>query len=286
MTITAKYASTCATCGGKVHPGTQIEWTRGSRAVHHAACVGPAPTATEAVARDADLEGRVSDAAAIRASAGRTITLSREGRRTYIGGDTMAVRGLLRDGGCHWDADRKAWWIGSHAEAETLEARALVRFTAAGDICVPLYDFEGELVTVARRLLSPVDGRKIHIPRGGTQRGTMLGRVQQIGRGPTMIAEGIFDALTAAQLWPNRLVLGAGGAGQLPTVARFVAARVRRARGQLWLIPDVDDVGQARAADAIRAARGHGLAVGHDLHVVDISPHHDLNDAHRAGWTP
>lgn len=57
-------------------------------------------------------------------SAGRSITVERVGRRSYLRGDTISVRGLLRDGGCHWDADAKAWWIGSHDDALALAERA------------------------------------------------------------------------------------------------------------------------------------------------------------------
>lgn len=100
MTIVAKYASVCPDCGKTISPGQQVEWERGRKARHtNCGAVGQAPSA---------------------ASTSRTITLTRDGRRTYIGGDTMAVRGVLKDGGCHWDADRKAWWIGDHATAETL----------------------------------------------------------------------------------------------------------------------------------------------------------------------
>lgn len=39
MTITAKYASQCATCQRAITPGQQIEWAKG-QPVRHAACVG------------------------------------------------------------------------------------------------------------------------------------------------------------------------------------------------------------------------------------------------------
>lgn len=58
------------------------------------------------------------------APVGRTVTAERVGRRTYLRGDTMPVRGLLRDGGCHWDADARAWWIGDHSAALALVERA------------------------------------------------------------------------------------------------------------------------------------------------------------------
>lgn len=45
MTITAKYASRCASCGQTITPGTTIEWTKGGP-VRHTSCGGA--TSTEA----------------------------------------------------------------------------------------------------------------------------------------------------------------------------------------------------------------------------------------------
>jgi hypothetical protein len=42
MTITAKFASTCAVCQGAIAPGEQIEWRQGAKA-RHAHCAAPAP---------------------------------------------------------------------------------------------------------------------------------------------------------------------------------------------------------------------------------------------------
>lgn len=41
-----------------------------------------------------------------------------EGRRVYITGNTFAIKGKLRDAGAKWDADRKAWWVGSGKKAD------------------------------------------------------------------------------------------------------------------------------------------------------------------------
>ncbi len=46
------------------------------------------------------------------------MTITREGRRYYIEGDTYSIRDQLRSAGCHWDAGRKAWWTGDRATAE------------------------------------------------------------------------------------------------------------------------------------------------------------------------
>lgn len=45
MSITAKYAATCATCHGPVTPGQQIEWTKGQPVRHTACAAGSRPTA-------------------------------------------------------------------------------------------------------------------------------------------------------------------------------------------------------------------------------------------------
>lgn len=104
MTITAKFASVCPSCGKPIKPGQQVEWERGQKARH--------------------TDCGAADAGAAVATGPRVITVTRVGRRSYIGGDTLAVRALLRSGGCHWDGDRKAWWMGDHAEAEALAERA------------------------------------------------------------------------------------------------------------------------------------------------------------------
>ena len=54
MTITAKYASRCATCGQTITPGARIEWAKGSP-VRHTSCeaTSAAPT-TRQTARNWD----------------------------------------------------------------------------------------------------------------------------------------------------------------------------------------------------------------------------------------
>lgn len=41
-----------------------------------------------------------------------TIELKEEGRRVYVLGNTFPIKSAIKDCGGHWDADRKAWWIG------------------------------------------------------------------------------------------------------------------------------------------------------------------------------
>lgn len=42
MIITAKFASVCPTCSGRIDVGMKVEWSKGSRAAH-AACAGSTP---------------------------------------------------------------------------------------------------------------------------------------------------------------------------------------------------------------------------------------------------
>lgn len=109
MTITAKFASICPGCSKPIRPGDKVEWERGAKA-KHSSCAGGGepPTAGSSPA----------------APGPRSLSVSQDGRRCYITGDTMAVRGLLRDGGCHWDAERKAWWLGSLEKALALVEQA------------------------------------------------------------------------------------------------------------------------------------------------------------------
>jgi hypothetical protein len=168
-----------------------------------------------------------------------------------------------------------------------LVQREIVRFTRDGAIAVRLFDFGGELASVPRRWRLPRDPKvKVWVPRGGTQRGTMIGRVVDIGPGDTMITEGLMDSVTAAQLWPERLILGAGGAELVATVAAHAAPRVRAVGGRLWVVPDSDVEGMRACAAAIDAAIAAGLTPGQDLIVLAFGAHHDLNAAHCAGWKP
>lgn len=112
MTIKAQFASRCPICSGPIHPGQEVEWRKGSKAVH-VACAGAAAGGTAAPVQTAPAPAST-----------RTITVEHIGRRSYLRGDTIAVRGLLGDGGCHWDADERAWWIGDHSAAEALAERA------------------------------------------------------------------------------------------------------------------------------------------------------------------
>lgn len=50
-----------------------------------------------------------------------------EGQRVYIAGNTFAVKDALKRAGCHWDGERKMWWIGAakRNQIESLIAKPL-----------------------------------------------------------------------------------------------------------------------------------------------------------------
>ncbi|OFW05628.1 MAG: hypothetical protein A3H96_11245 [Acidobacteria bacterium RIFCSPLOWO2_02_FULL_67_36] len=47
-----------------------------------------------------------------------SITLQPAGTRIYIDGNTYPIKDQLRRAGCHWDGERKAWWIGAAKRAD------------------------------------------------------------------------------------------------------------------------------------------------------------------------
>lgn len=40
------------------------------------------------------------------------VTTEKVGQRIYVVGDSYAIKDKLKAEGCHWDSDRKQWWIG------------------------------------------------------------------------------------------------------------------------------------------------------------------------------
>lgn len=46
------------------------------------------------------------------------LTIQKVDRRLYVVGNSYPVKDQLKKIGCHWDSDRKQWWIGSGKETE------------------------------------------------------------------------------------------------------------------------------------------------------------------------
>lgn len=47
------------------------------------------------------------------------LTTEKVGTRIYVCGNSYAVKDRLKSAGCHWDGDRKQWWIGA-AKADAI----------------------------------------------------------------------------------------------------------------------------------------------------------------------
>lgn len=52
-----------------------------------------------------------------------SITIQKQGQRLYLIGDTFPIKDRIKAIGGHWDADKRAWWLGTAKESE---ARQLV----------------------------------------------------------------------------------------------------------------------------------------------------------------
>jgi hypothetical protein len=118
-----------------------------------------------------------------------------------------------------------------------------------------------------------------------------------------IVVEGVFDYLTALQLWPTCDVLGATHAGSYALVARHAAkALANRGGGKVVLVaqnddPETDDAAY-RSRDSVVEAKKDGAADRAVDHAaknvinllglygpswVECRPFKDLNDLHRAG---
>lgn len=51
------------------------------------------------------------------------IKIERTGRRSYIIGNTYAIKDALKAAGAHWDGERRAWWLGDDTAAKSLVER-------------------------------------------------------------------------------------------------------------------------------------------------------------------
>jgi len=54
-------------------------------------------------------------------SVSSSVKLETIGQRIYVAGNTYPIKDSLKSAGCHWDGDRRQWWIGATQKAK-LEA--------------------------------------------------------------------------------------------------------------------------------------------------------------------
>ncbi len=145
-------------------------------------------------------------------------------------------------------------------------------------VCIPLRDAHGTIVNVVRRRIHPGEPKVAGLKGCGT-RGT-FGDVRKFDHteGAIVIVEGVFDWLSARALAPQRLILGAHGAGRIADVVTLIADRCQE-RGIIF-VPhkDKNGVGEKQTAKAIAAAQTAGVP-SDCIYVFDVGDGCcDLND--------
>jgi len=82
------------------------------------------------------------------------ITVERVGRRSYLTGNTYPVKDAIRNAGGHWDAERKAWWLGDDVKARSIAQQSAGAATTSSNSSgaeAPKREAPGLEATVAGR---------------------------------------------------------------------------------------------------------------------------------------
>lgn len=147
-------------------------------------------------------------------------------------------------------------------------------------VVVPTYDLEdGTMCNLTSRRLHPGTRSKVMglpaVPkmRGhGTPVGT-FGRWRDYQEKPrdVVLVEGVFDYLTARQMFPAQLVLGVDGGDLLAGVVRQIATAIHGAGRSLLLVPHNDAAGEKSVGAAVVVAVGAGLRLGRGLQILDVT---------------
>jgi DNA primase len=172
------------------------------------------------------------------------------------------------------------------AERGLADAARIVRYDH-GSPAIPLHTSRGDVRNVVRRRLPELGEPKTPGLRDCPTAGTLLGHLDEIRPGSTVVAtEGVADTITAALAWTDGVILGAHGACNLPAVARAAAVRAASVRARLVLAPHDDATGRSAAIEAAHAAIDAGLSLRDGSLIVIKHGEKDLNDAWRNGWRP
>jgi hypothetical protein len=196
------------------------------------------------------------------------------------------------DAAHYWDALStenelgEAYLVSRGLDAKALTRSGAVRFSVQGDVCVAIRSISGRVTTVATRFREPGDRPKVLVRRGTSTAGTMVDAIDRIRHGqPVAVIEGVIDSLTARLAWPDALIFGANGAGNLARIVRAAIGRIRLAHAPLLLVPHDDKAGIMAMTAAGEVALGAGLELAKTLHVINL-PAKDLNAAWCDGWRP
>lgn len=135
-----------------------------------------------------------------------------------------------------------------------------VRYSNKGDPAVLLRDLAtGEVCGIQYRCLRG-DAKILCEPGSQSAGACLLGRVADLDRAHVaVLVEGLADTLVARLCWPDAVIFGAPGAGQIEGIAAAIAPEVARRRGLLLIVPDDDKVGIGGSAHAAIAATKAGL---------------------------
>jgi hypothetical protein len=187
MIITAKFPSTCHTCGKPIAAGEPIEWTKGSRDVRHASCVASTPRRTSSTARHpvySSRPARPREAGLREPKTGEQ--LIHRDSDAYAIGDTIHASRIPGGGGedgCYWTVVAAGSHRISEYEDDTREGDrrydAIVRPSTDPEAAACASRIAAaqarkarvaELTTLLRasRVASETDARNQSVPRGST----------------------------------------------------------------------------------------------------------------------
>jgi len=166
----------------------------------------------------------------------------------------------------------------------------LIRFDRqhGGSPAIALHTRDGKIRNVVRRRLPELGEPKTPGLARCPTPGTLVNTVNEIEivRGDVVVTEGVFDSITAALAWRKAVVLGAHGAGNLPSIVRAAAPLVAKVKTRLLIVPHGDRTGCEQAREACRAAQAVGLSVIDGTLGIIKTGAKDLNEAWLQGWRP
>lgn len=187
------------------------------------------------------------------------------------------------------DAEARAPGVWESLRRDDARGRAYLRSrmleTVAGEVrytersvCLRLRQLDGRVTNIVGRRFDGAEP-KIRGISGCRTFGT-FGDLRKLAAtsGPIVLVEGFGDYLSGRVLWPERLIIGAHGAGNLPGLAEGLAPSCIE-RG-LVIVPHLDDVGLRRSDEAIASLVRGGVRAD-QVEILDVGTvvgATDLND--------
>ncbi len=155
----------------------------------------------------------------------------------------------------------------------------------AGSPAVALFTRTGEIRNVVARRVPELGEPKTPGLYQCPSAGTLINSVSQIEADRDVyLTEGVMDSITARVAWPDAIVLGAHGAGNLPKIAKVCAPEVIRVGARMCVVPHRDARGFETAHEAGTIAISAGLSLRKGTLSIVKHGEKDLNDAWRLGW--